>query len=503
MNRPPRTLLLFLFIAAAISVPSVFIGDEGNSLSLGRGAGVRGSDGGTIPQAAVRLSESHLEAVAQAETARETSPHPRRLSPGRGGITLASGGHISGDAPRAEARSWPQFRGPTADGHATANDLPLRWSEKKNVRWKTPTPGLGWSSPAVADDRIWLTTALDDGRSLHAICLDQETGAERHDVEVFRIAEPGKIHPKNSHATPTPILSGEYVFVHFGAHGTACLDRDGNVLWTRTIPYYHHHGPSASPVLAAGNLIIPCDGFTEPFYDEITRTGVDLPQFVIALDAATGQTIWKTPRDGNHAYCTPLVIEVNGATQVVSPGGKYVAAYDPETGREIWRCDYGDGYSVVPSPVYGNDLVYVCTGYDTPALLAIRPDGTGDVTATHVAWRAKQGVPLNPSPLLADDKLYLVSDGGVMSCLDAKNGKLLWKGRLGGNFSAAPILSGGHIYACSESGVTHVISTKSPRFDRVAGNKLDGHMLASPAVSGNALFLRTDGAVYRIENESD
>jgi outer membrane protein assembly factor BamB len=289
------------------------------------------------------------------------------------------------------------------------------------------------------------------------------------------------------------------VFVHFGAHGTACLDRSGTIVWKVEIPYYHHHGPSASPILVDGKLIIACDGFTKPFYDDVTRTGIDAPQFVIALDAATGKTVWKTPRDGNHSYCTPLAIELNGKTQIVSPGGKRVTSYDPETGKAIWWCDYGDGYSVVPVPAYGNGLVYVCTGYESPLLLAIRPDGTGDVTDSHVEWRAKSGVPLNPAPLLVDDKLYLVSDGGVMSCLDAKTGKLDWKGRLGGNFSAAPILVGDRIYACGETGVTHVIDSTASHFERIASSKLDGHSLATPAVVGDSLYLRTDKALYRIE----
>ncbi len=394
--------------------------------------------------------------------------------------------------------SWPQFRGAEANGHAPPAKLPARWSETKNVRWKTPIDGLGWSSPVIDRGQIWLTTATDEAHSLRAICLDQESGEILHDVEVFHKDDPGGIHSKNSHASPTPLIDGEHVFVHFGAHGTACLDRAGKIIWKTEIPYYHHHGPSASPILVNRKLIIPCDGFTRPGYDEIQRN-VETPQFVIALDAATGKTVWKTPREGNHSYCTPCAIEVNGKTQVVSPGGKRVTSYDPETGKPIWWCDYGDGYSVVPVPAYGNGLVYVCTGYDTPSLLAIRPDGTGDVTETHVEWRTKPGVPLNPAPLLVGEKLFLVSDGGVMSCLDAKTGKLDWKGRLGGNFSAAPILVGDLIYAVGENGVTHVIDATADHFERVASSKLDDYVLATPAVAGDALYLRTEKALYRIE----
>ena len=398
------------------------------------------------------------------------------------------------------AADWPQFRGPDGQGHSPAAGLPLRWSESKNIAWKVRIPGSGWSSPVIKDGQIWLTTAIDEGHSLRALCLDSDTGAKLHDVEVFAKDEPGRIHPKNSHATPTPILEGDRVYVHYGAHGTACLSDAGKILWKADLPYYHHHGPGSSPVVVDGLLIVACDGYTAPFYDKLSRAGVDKFQFVAALDKLTGKTAWKRGRDGQHAYATPLAIEVAGAVQVISPGGNRVVAYDPSTGEEIWWCLY-KGYSVVPRPVFAHGLVYVCTGYDNPSLLAIRPDGRGDVTDTHVAWKVQQGVPLNPSPLVVDEELYLISDAGIATCLDAKTGERHWRNRLGGTFWASPIAAGGHIYALSDAGVTHVL-VPGVKYKRLASNLLEGRTLASPAVSGKALVIRTDRFLYKVEEPS-
>ena len=428
-------------------------------------------------------------------------------------LMMLSGGppSVRGEADAAPAsvaeavpgEDWPQFRGPGAQGVAIASDLPVRWNEKLNVRWKTRIPGLGWSSPVIRGGQIWMTTAVDEGHSLRAVCVDEASGKILTDVEVFRKAEPGKIHPKNSHATPTPLLEGDHVFVHFGAHGTACLDRQGKIVWTAELPYFHHHGPSASPVLAAGRLVIPCDGFFGPFYDRVSRPNVEMAQFVAALDPGAGTVLWKKPRDGLHSYATPLVIEVNGTTQVICPGGKRVVAYDPSNGAELWWVRYGNGYSVVPRPVFGHGHVYVCTGYDAASLLAIRPDGSGDVTKTHVTWSISKGVPFNPSPLLDGEQLYFVSDSGVATCVDAGQGTVRWQGRLGGNFSASPILAGGQLYFCSETGVTSVVEPGPSAFKRLASNKLDGRIFASPAVADGAIFLRTDRSLYRIESSGE
>lgn len=395
---------------------------------------------------------------------------------------------------------WPQFRGPDGQGHAGAADLPLRWSEHDNVAWKSRIPGRGWSSPVIAGEQIWVTTSLNDGRSLRAVCLDRTTGRIEQTVEVFRLARPGRIHGKNSHASPTPVIDGDRVFVHFGAHGTACLTRDGEIVWKTEIPYYHHHGPAASPVRVGNLLIVACDGFIEPFYDMQRQPEVEAAQFVVGLDAASGKRRWTRPRNGRHAYCTPLAIHVEETLQLISPGGNRVVAYDPETGREVWWCRY-DGYSVIPRPVFAGGLVIVCTGYDDPEALAIRPGGRGDVTDTHVVWRLKRGAPLSPSPLIVGKELYLVDDSGIATCLDLQTGRPHWRKRLVGNFSASPVHASGRIYFQNENGVGQVIAA-SKEFRKLATNRLRGRTLASPAVSGNALFIRTETHLYRLQNSN-
>src|SRR5262245_20476301 len=385
----------------------------------------------------------------------------------------------------APAENWTEFRCPTGQGHSNARGLPQNWSETENVAWKTPIPGRGWSSPVLADDQLWLTTALEDGRSLRAVCLNQDTGRIVHNVEVFRLADPGPVHQKNSHASPTPILEGDRIYVHFGSHGTACVSRSGQVVWkTQELKYHHGHGPGGSPVIYGDLLIVSCDGN-------------DL-QYVVALDKRTGKIRWKSPRKGYQAYTTPLTIQVKGNEQLISPGAHRVVAYEPLTGKEIWSVRYGDGYSNVPRPVFGHGLVFICSGYEQAVLLSVRPDGQGDVTDSHVAWSLRRAVPLTPSPLLVGDKLYLVSDNGVASCLDATTGKRHWQQRLGGNHSASPILAEGRIYFLNEEGESVVIEP-GQEFKKLATNQLDGQTLASMAVFGKSIFIRSASHLYRLQ----
>ena len=392
---------------------------------------------------------------------------------------------------------WPQFRGPDGQGHGAGEKLPIKWSELTNIAWKTDLPGQGWSSPVIQGGNIWLTTALNEGGTLKLLRIDKSTGKLEQEITVFNVPTPGKVHPKNGHASPTPLIDNGRIYVHFGTHGTACLDETGKILWKATLVYYHHHGPAASPILVGKRLIIPCDGYLKSFYHDEVKSGVSDLQFVVALNADTGEVDWKSPRKGRHSYATPLLIEVDGRQQVISPGGDRVSAYNPESGEEIWSVAY-TGYSLIPRPVFGHGLVYVCTGYDNAQLLAIRPDGKGDVTDTHVAWSFKQSVSFTPSPILVGDELYFVSDGGVGTCLDAQSGKLLWKRRFGGNFSASPILADNKLYFVAEEGTTHVLEP-GKQYKRLSANRINGTTFASPAVSGTALFLRSDKSLYRIE----
>jgi len=404
---------------------------------------------------------------------------------------------IAGASVLAQAEDWPQFRGPTGQGHATERGLPLEWSETKNIIWKTPVPGLGWSSPTVANGRVWLTTVVESkerrGRvsaSLRALAFDIATGRELVNVEVFRLDDAGYVNPKNSRASPTPIVEGDRVFVHFGAEGTAALSTSGEILWTTHLRYESQHGNGGSPTLYRDLLIINCDG-----------NGGDA--YVVALDTASGKPRWKTARrrPADQAYSTPLVITVGQEDQLVSVGAYRAAAYEPLTGQEIWRVSYGDGFSNVPRPVFGQGLVFIATGFQTPALMAVRPDGKGDVTRTHVAWTITRGAPYTPSPLLVGNDLYYVSDTGVLSLADAASGQIVWQQRLGGNYSASPVFVDGRIYFQSEEGMTTVIAP-GREFRRLASNRLDGATLASMAVSGGSFFIRSDSHLYRIAGRS-
>ncbi len=382
------------------------------------------------------------------------------------------------------AADWPEFRGPTGQGLAAVDTAPRTWSETKNVTWKTPIPGRGWSSPVTLGGKLWLTTATEDGRSLRAIAVDAETGVVVHDVEVFKVAETSAIHKKNSYASPTPILEPGRVYLHFGRQGTAALDASGNLLWTnREHTYRHGHGPGGSPALWNDLLIYSADGTDR--------------QFMVALDKNTGKTRWTRDRGGRMGFSTPLVFEHSGRAQVVSTGGDHAAAYDPASGEELWRIRY-DGFSVVPRPVYAHGLVYLTSGFYGPTLFAVRPGGSGDVTASEVAWTYTRGVPLTPSPLIVGDELYLVSDRGIATCLDAKTGELLWQTRIGGAVSASPIFAAGGVYFTNESGLTVVFEAGRKKVE-LARNTVAGRTLASPAVEDGVLFLRTDTALYRIE----
>jgi outer membrane protein assembly factor BamB len=399
-------------------------------------------------------------------------------------------------APARTLPDWPEFRGPTGQGHAGNQKIPTRWNSTTNVAWKTTIPGNGWSSPIVSAGRVYLTTAVPAtgpsgaDLSLRALCLDAKTGKILWQRETIRQngATAAAIHSKNSHASPTPLIRDGRLYVHFGHQGTACLNLDGDILWRNTdIKYRPVHGNGGSPILVHDLLIFSCDGRDQ--------------RFLIALDCQTGKLRWRTDRAGEaerkFSFSTPLLITVGGLEQVISPGSEVVSAYAPADGHEIWRVRY-QGYSVVPRPVYGQGLVFLSSGFDSPSLLAIRPDGQGDVTESHVAWTWRRSAPLTPSPLLIGKELYTVSDNGVASCLDAQTGRLHWQKRLGGNYSASPVDADGRIYFQSEEG-NGVVIRAGKRFELLARNPLEERTLASYAVADEALFIRTEEHLYRIQ----
>jgi outer membrane protein assembly factor BamB len=390
----------------------------------------------------------------------------------------------------ASSPDWPQFRGPRADGHAEGPIPAVEWSETKNVTWRVAVPGLGWSSPVVIGDRVYLTTAVPEGEglSLRALAIDTGSGMTVWDREVRRIEKRPKIHGKNSHASPTPIVRDGAVYVHFGPLGMARLDaRDGRIVWLcEELTYAPVHGSGGSPVLIEGMLVVTCDGANEPF--------------VAAVDAATGRVKWRSPRSvkarNSFSFATPAVTESDGKPLVVAPGSDHCAAYDAGTGEERWKVRAA-GWSVVPQPVIGHGLVIYNHDYDRPELLAVRLGGTGDLTDTHVAWRLSRAAPSTPSPVLVGDDLYFVSDKGIASAVDAKTGAVHWTERIGGNHSASPILVADRILLLDEVGrATWVRAGRT--FERLETNELPGRTLATPAFAGGAMYLRTDESLYKI-----
>jgi outer membrane protein assembly factor BamB len=392
--------------------------------------------------------------------------------------------------------SWPQFRGPAGAGVLKATGLPTRWDETTNIAWKTAIHGKGWSSPVILGKQIWLTTAPADGTSRWALCIDRDSGKIVHDLKLFDTPKPlYTAIDFNSHASPSPVIEKGRVYVHFGCAGTACLDAEtGKVLWQRTdLSCNHWRGPGSSPILWNNLLILTFDG-----YDQ---------QYVIALDNTNGATVWKKERtvdyktdDGDlkKAYSTPTVFTIDGKPQLISPTAAGTVAYDPKTGKELWKVHY-PGMNAAPPPLREQGDVFVTTGH-TKKLVAIRPSGNGDVTETHVDWTFGKAnlVPSRPAPLLLDALLYLISDDGFASCVDASNGKPLWTKRLGGNFSSSPVCADGRIYVFDQDGKGHVLATGRTA-TLIATNRLDAGCMATPAIAGKALFVRTKTHLYRME----
>jgi len=398
-------------------------------------------------------------------------------------------------APAANG-DWPEFRGPTGQGVALATHVPVHWSQSSNVVWKSALPGEGWSSPVLVDGRIYLTAATaDGGMSLRVLRVNAQDGSLDWNVEVL-VPEAGDtqaIHKKNSLASPTPVVRDGRLYVHFGHMGTAALDLDGKVLWRQTgLKYSPMHGNGGSPILVDGLLVFSCDGEKDPF--------------LAALDATTGEVRWRTPRnttaERKFSFSTPLAVEVDGSTQIISPASGFVGGYDPKDGREIWRVRYPEGFSLITRPVFAHGLVFISTSYMRPILYAVDPAGArGDATATQVKWTHAKGAPNTPSPLVAGEELYFISDSGIATCVDARTGDVHWNERIGGNYSASPVLAEGRIYFQNEEGVGTVIRA-GKTFEVLARNDLGERTLASPAVADRALYIRSQKHLWRIGVES-
>ena len=398
----------------------------------------------------------------------------------------------------ARAENWPQFRGPTRQGVSTETGVPLEWSATSNVVWKTAIPGQSWSSPIIWEDRVFMTTATVAGQSCRVVSLDAKSGRMIWNKEVFRQV-PRQKETRNSYATPTPATDGERVYACFGDGSFVALDFDGEVVWTnRDYPFYSQHGLGTSPILHDGLLIMARDGSSD---GEDKSLGWQKPwdqSYVLALDAKTGKERWKTKRGLSRiAHGVPNIWEHDGKAQVVSEAGDVVQGFDVATGERIWSSEViGEGK--VPSVVLGKGLVFTSGGAGgRNSIKAFRLDGKGDLKETNLAWEQRKGTPSIPSMIYAEPHLFAMNDAGVMSCLDAESGEAVWRERVGGNFSASPVLADGRIYLASEEGVTTVIEA-GPHFKVLARNPLEEKVQASPAISQGRIFIRTAAHLYCI-----
>jgi len=395
--------------------------------------------------------------------------------------------------------NWPDWRGPTGQGHSDAKGLPLHWSETQNIVWKSPIHDLGYSTPVVWGDQIWVTTATAKGETLYAMCIDLNSGRVIYDIDVFHPDKPQRIHRYNSYATPSASIEEGFVYVHYGSHGTACIDTTtGKVVWKREdLHCAHLQGPVSSPLLYEDLLICPFEG-----------TDV---QFVVALDKKTGKNVWRYDRPRElyegveplfllKSYHTPVVVEGNGKPQLINNGAMLVTGHEPRTGKEIWRVLYRDD-NPVSRVISGNGLLFINSGGSPGAthLLAVRQGGVGDVTASHVVWKMTEDVPHESSPVLVGDLLYLMSDKGVLNCKEALTGRTVWTERLEGDYGASLLYAEDRIYISSKQGKSTIIQP-GRTFRVLAVNELDGFIGASPAVAGKSLILRTKTDLYRVEN---
>lgn len=407
---------------------------------------------------------------------------------------------------------WPAFRGPLGNGIVPSvngcdpRGLPMSWSESENVTWKTAIHGKAWSTPAIWENQIWMTTATEDGTEMYAICVDRTSGEILLDHLLWEVENPRPLgNPVNTYASPSPVIQPGRVFLHFGSYGTACIDTQTfQTLWVRQdLPCNHFRGPGSSPFLV-GDLLV------------LTMDGVDY-QYLVALDQATGETVWKTDRstdfkdldaEGNpkadgdfrKAYTTPTLIYNHGKMQMISPGSRAAFAYDPWTGEELWGVTYG-GFSNASMVGVSDDLIAVFnTGYGKPDLEAyqLTADAKGDLTKSHYLWTQSRGAPKRSSPVIVDGLLYMVNDGGVATCVEMKTGEILWSERLGDPHTGSPVYADEHLFFFGENGETTILKP-GREFQVVGKNQLEDGMMASPAVAGSEWYLRGKSFLYRIE----
>ena len=389
------------------------------------------------------------------------------------------------------AKYWPRWRGPSGQGLVTGTGYPDAWSPTQNVRWKTALSGDGNSSPIVWGDRIFLTTAYDNGRRVSVLAFRRSDGMKLWEVFAPAGRSGQGTHYKNGHASATPATDGQRVYASFGARGLVAVDMDGKLVWHRDLgPMEAYHGTAGSPLLYKDRIILYQDQFAG--------------SFIAAFDTRTGKEVWRTRRDADVGWGTPIAVRVVDHDEIIVNGQQRVQAYNPDTGAELWSCG-GTSYEVIPTPVVGYGMVFCSSGRAGPTL-AIRPGGKGDVTRTHLAWSSPRGSPFVPSPILYGEYLYMVNDmAAIVTTYHASSGKVVWQGRLGvarrEGFSASPVAVDGKVFFTNDEGETFVLKAGST-FELLHVNKLDETTLATPALVDGRWYIRTDRNLYAIGTSS-
>ena len=383
---------------------------------------------------------------------------------------------------------WPWWRGTNRDNHALGPMPPTSWSETENVLWKSPVPGRGHASPIVWGDKVFVATAEEDKESQSLLCYDRATGEQKWNTELHQGGWP-RVHAKNSHASPTPACDGERVFAvftHDDAIWVSAVDLEGKLVWqTEAGPFEATHGYGSSPVIYQDFLIVMSDN---------SNGG-----FVAALNRKSGEIIWRIRRARDDSYASPVIAHVAGKDQLLISGQSLVVSYNPLTGEEYWQCR-GPARTTANTMAFKGDVVYASGGYPEKSVMAIRADGSGDVSGTHILWEDSFKLYV-PSPLVVEDRLLAMGDGGVAQCYSLKDGKVLWKERLGGGFSASPVLVGDVVYSPDERGKLHVFRATEKKLEKIASNQLRGGM-ATPVILEGQIFLRTESHLYCIGNTS-
>jgi outer membrane protein assembly factor BamB len=400
--------------------------------------------------------------------------------------------------------NWPQFRGPNADGKSDSKGLPIQWSDTDHVKWKTAIHGKAWSCPVVLGKQVWVTTATKDGKELSALEINRDTGKIEKDLMLFEVEKPQFCHEFNSYASPTPVIEEGRIYVVFGSPGLACLDtKTGEKIWERRdFVCNHYRGAGSSPIIYGNLFILPFDG--SDF------------QYIVALDKATGKTIWKTDRsidfqdlkdgkpeadgDFRKAFSTPRIAQFDGRDVLISLGSKALYAYEPLTGKDIWRVEERKNHSGSSQPAVADGIIYSCMGFSKGNLLAIKPgeNAHGILDDSHIVWRSSRNVSLKPSVIINNGLLYMLDDGGIVSCLDAKTGDEIWRERVQGNYSASPLLADGRLYIFSEEGKCTALAA-GREFKKLGESMMPIGVMSTPAIAGKAIYLRTRTDLYRIE----